>query len=237
MAFDVVPARAGVDLARFLISRSSARGPRASGGGPFANGRVQQMIVWSPRERGWTDFERTYSYSGNVVPARAGVDHVQAHLTRARICGPRASGGGPAAYPTTPTIPAWSPRERGWTQRADLLGAVAKVVPARAGVDPWVVCVGRRRISGPRASGGGPGSAGTPAYESLWSPRERGWTRFRSYLSRLDRVVPARAGVDPHHGAAPDHRGSGPRASGGGPSSCGMDDRSTVWSPRERGWT
>ena len=70
----VVPARAGVDLARAPPDDPSTCGPRASGGGPCYLIHRETGAMWSPRERGWTAPRLRGPVPDRVVPARAGVD-------------------------------------------------------------------------------------------------------------------------------------------------------------------
>ena len=172
-----------------------------------------------------------------MVPARAGVDRKrEGHQTRRRR-GPRASGGGPVGPCLLVPRSKWSPRERGWTLATRLLEAHTAVVPARAGVDLQNCFRGRSRLSGPRASGGGPGQHVRAAVHGVWSPRERGWTRKHPGPFGPTAVVPARAGVDRDPPSEYSRSIGGPRASGGGPPVHCEYCRQRTWSPRERGWT
>src|SRR5690606_27758813 len=111
---------------------------------------------WSPRERGWTGLKGYIKNSHRVVPARAGVDRTHRASRSRPGGGPRASGGGPAAFTLEKFENAWSPRERGWTIVLVLELVLELVVPARAGVDPGPSSSSRACTGGPRASGGGP---------------------------------------------------------------------------------
>src|SRR5690606_26202408 len=50
----VVPARAGVDLLDIDIGEDGVCGPCASGGGPWTWWMMAVLVLWPPRERGWT---------------------------------------------------------------------------------------------------------------------------------------------------------------------------------------
>src|SRR5690606_41121260 len=111
----------------------------------------------------------------------------------------------------------WSPRERGWTLRADGQWDAQAVVPARAGVDRRENPGPSAPRCGPRASGGGPANLRKIQNNAVWSPRERGWTPATEQRDEEQGVVPARAGVDPDRRRSGRWRARGPRASGGGP--------------------
>ena len=151
--------------------------------------------------------------------------------------GPRASGGGPLGRFFGVSTEMWSPRERGWTGGARRCRASRHVVPARAGVDLPDATGSGTPNCGPRASGGGPLRRHIEAALERWSPRERGWTRAVGAADRDRRVVPARAGVDRRSLRSTAFRRCGPRASGGGPPRIVRVPSSSMWSPRERGWT
>ena len=174
----VLPARAGVVPNGARPLRSSARAPRASGGGSVSGGPPVVLAQCSPRERGWFRDRGADRDRPEVLPARAGVVPPG---RRAVPCGPRApraSGGG---SDTSSPIPGWdacSPRERGWFLRPLDHPGWCLVLPARAGVVPRVSEDPAEVVSAPR--------------------RERGWfgraTRRRWWQPR---VLPARAGVVP----------------------------------------
>ncbi len=152
----VVPAHAGVVPTRARPGAWPPCGPRACGGGPG--------LRREPPGR-------------QVVPAHAGVVPQVLHSDRRRDRGPRACGGGPALSDSRYGQLKWSPRVRGWS----LLGVGGDlgnlVVPAHAGVVPGPKAPFRDSERGPRACGGGPQSAMTPASPPRWFPRMRGWIR------------------------------------------------------------
>ncbi len=110
----VLPARAGVDRVRAAHRGRRRRAPRASGGGPAVRGAAGSSGRCSPRERGWTADPGTEPGTGQVLPARAGVDRFRRDNLLALVGAPRASGGGPRSTGESRSLPACSPRERGW---------------------------------------------------------------------------------------------------------------------------
>ncbi len=231
----VVPARAGViPVTRSSCSRVRSR-PRASGGHPPPGHRGTREPRSSPRERGSSHVALRDVLHRYVVPARAGVIPCRpSRRTRPRRR-PRASGGHPSVVVTLDGQITSSPRERGSS------GAVAaglgrqRVVPARAGVIPLPASASTSTSCRPRASGGHPRRHGDGGYALQSSPRERGSSRLGARRLRLDRVVPARAGVI---ASIPSRCASSmcrPRASGGHPAAMIAAVRMVKSSPRERG--
>ncbi len=170
----------------------------------------------------------------------------------------------------------WSPRTRGWSHRAQCAQRRLGVVPAHAGVVPamdivavsWGVVPAHagvvprgdgppaRGARGPRARGGGPAhsAGGTDAARwsprtrgwsrwragrdgEVWSPRTRGWSRLATSSTAARTVVPAHAGVVPARQEHWREVASGPRARGGGPGNRNPRIRRGQWSPRTRGWS
>ena len=88
-----------------------------------------------------------------------------------------------------------SPHERGSSLDDGDLGAVAVVVPARAGVLRGTTRRGARGWRRPRTSGGPPVGSSLAASRSPSSPHERGSSRAAEQRQSTATVVPARAGV------------------------------------------
>ena len=110
--------------------------PRASGDGPLSNVRRGFLVVFPPRERGWSpDLERQAAFR-DVSPARAGmVPRRGMHPARSRSF-PRASGDGPSSGLPWASWSWFPPRERGWSPSGTLHVHAERVSPARAGMVP-----------------------------------------------------------------------------------------------------
>ncbi len=191
--------------------------PRACGDGPASKVIGSRPRYCSPRVRGWT-------------PRRP-------HPRRTAGPAPRACGDGPAAaHPPTASWPC-SPRVRGWTPGCGLNFLVIVLLPARAGMDPPPTGRCSRPRPAPRACGDGPSSGKTPRPTSDCSPRVRGWTPGLPRAPLEGRLLPARAGMDPHLGRRRGRPRTAPRACGDGPPVSRGHPWKAACSPRVRGWT
>ncbi len=197
LAYDVLPARAGVVRNATPIASQYRGSPRASGGGPPVSLPVGRIRRFSPRERGWSDALSLGCSTALVLPARAGVVRSGTARRTGGGCSPRASGGGPTARTTVTVSTAFSPRERGWSGRLAHGHTERVVLPARAGVVRRPHSLSRRTVGSPRASGGGPPSSAAGAENLVFSPREREWSGVGARRSQAYQVLPARAGVGP----------------------------------------
>jgi len=191
----VVPARAGVILERADLVVIPGRRPRASGGHPCFDLVLLGLRESSPRERGSSRTSIRIVAPRCVVPARAGVIRFAGMAWWSGSGRPRASGGHPRRGPRP--VPDWesSPRERGSSHHGRHHASVRRVVPARAGVIPWLADQRGRVLRRPRASGGHPSRHTGPRSMTASSPRERGSSQGRNHHAPSHHVVPARAGV------------------------------------------
>ena len=130
----VVPARAGVILARTPHDSRSPCRPRASGGHPWTPLTTRVAAGSSPRERGSSSWSPTPTFPTVVVPARAGVIRSVRGAPLRRGRRPRASGGHPSPRPARRAPCPSSPRERGSSVVRAVGAPRRRVVPARAGV-------------------------------------------------------------------------------------------------------
>ena len=211
----------------------------------------------SPRPRGWSGDAITDPDFGRVVPAPAGVVRIRVVESVAAPCRPRARGGGPSPSQSTYDRTGSSPRPRGWSGRRPGPGTAPLVVPAPAGVvlggvgsTPVTFVVpapagvvrrmGWRNLQParrPRARGGGPNDATSPARTVKSSPRPRGWSDEPPRLAGLEYVVPAPAGVVRNRHIRRDVDNGRPRARGGGPVLPTASALKVPSSPRPRGWS
>ena len=150
---------------------------------------------------------------------------------------PRARGDGPPQGPRRKVGSVDSPRSRGWTLRTGASDESAIGFPALAGMDPMAArdSILSGRI--PRARGDGPSMRVPPRSPTMDSPRSRGWTGDAAKTGWLTRGFPALAGMDPTCAGRASSSGRIPRARGDGPSRRIAAFRSSLDSPRSRGWT
>ena len=118
-----------------------------------------------------------------------------------------------ASTPTTTVLPAqagvvpWLSRNR--------KGKI--VLPAQAGVVPVSVTWATTLTRAPRSGGGGPPSQSKSLTTGPCSPLRRGWSLLGAAEVELELVLPAQAGVVPRSRQADPKRASAPRSGGGGP--------------------
>ena len=157
--------------------KPAPRAPRASGDGPHHCGHFCVVQLCSPRERGWSGCLRLRRLLCRVLPARAGMVRpcwlprsCTSRAPRASGdgpgyeggpgcgggCAPRASGDGPPLINAFVLTQMCSPRERGWSRRADSVADHVAVLPARAGMVLARTSGIRSKEGAPRASGDGP---------------------------------------------------------------------------------
>ncbi len=217
--------------------RTRSRVPRASGDGPTTSSKPSKADPCSPRERGWSATGGPRRPGATVFPARAGMVPSGSPSRRTWTRVPRASGDGPVRWSAELTTRECSPRERGWSQRADVVAERDLVFPARAGMVPNDRTRERTSGSVPRASGDGPGWTLIPPAAEPCSPRERGWSRGVAECGSVHGVFPARAGMVRLRRGPRRRAARVPRASGDGPSSSASPKTPAPCSPRERGWS
>ncbi len=155
-AAGVVPARAGVFRWASGHGGPCTRRPRACGGLPRVRLAQAEIVKSSPRVRG-SSCDLTPPWPGSsVVPARAGVFHLEriddAYWDRR----PRACGGLPPSARATYCGGESSPRVRGSSPAVSRVLRTLEVVPARAGVFRAGRCAQCERTRRPRACGGLP---------------------------------------------------------------------------------
>ncbi len=115
------PARAGMDP-------PSPRQPHRAGSG------------FPPHARGWTVHAGRHAVGDGASPARAGMDPVPPDRDAGDVGFPRTRGDGPPPVWAAPKSYRLPPHARGWTVQARPAYARVVASPARAGMDPTVVC-------------------------------------------------------------------------------------------------
>ncbi len=214
---DVVPARAGVVLARARGPGPGRSRPRTRGGGPRVERVPEPLVVSSPHARGWSMTPRRHGAMTSVVPARAGVVPTVLEFTDAEIRS--------------------SPHARGWSAVEGTELQLDAVVPARAGVVLLRVEAHGGDAGRPRTRGGGPGGGPRPGRVERSSPHARGWSIGGVDPKIVEAVVPARAGVVRWPGGGRWAASRRPRTRGGGPLPSCLEGVPPSSSPHARGWS
>ncbi len=174
----VFPARAGMDRPTPPVTSRSRCFPRTRGDGPATT----RLRVTLPEP--------------HVFPARAGMDRLARRADPGGHGFPRTRGDGPASTGTGTTARQFSPHARGWTALGSGSIMIAKVFPARAGMDRWTATTCTRWTCFPRTRGDGPLRSRTRWLSAGFSPHARGWTVGAHSLADGRAVFPARAGMD-----------------------------------------
>jgi hypothetical protein len=153
---DVFPACAGMDLVQNAPIAASAGIPRVRGDGPCVVDCPDDVPLYSPRARGWTDVGVSKRGGEAVFPACAGMDRCTCARSPHSLSIPRVRGDGPLSVWTQTSSVRYSPRARGWTGSQARITSASRVFPACAGMDRqssqsrlWVDRVSRVRGDGP----------------------------------------------------------------------------------------
>mgnify|MGYP000506299289 CR=1 FL=1 len=135
----------------------------------------------SPRTRGWSRGRATGTSCASVLPAHAGMVP-SSPSESARLGGaPRARGDGPATSPSQLVVVECSPRTRGWSLPDQHRAFHHDVLPAHAGMVPWIHTGRSRSNCAPRARGDGPRSCLLPSperYARYCIDTARAWEAF-----------------------------------------------------------
>ena len=233
----VLPACAGVVPCPRGRRTCCPGAPRVRGGGPGRDGLLADALECSPRARGWSLVDHGHVEVVLVLPACAGVVPRRRSQAGLVLRAPRVRGGGPVSSPMSQPCSSCSPRARGWSHSSCPAGEWEGVLPACAGVVPPTWRSARTPGRAPRVRGGGP-VCSTGSGSSTWcSPRARGWSLMQVGGTVWKDVLPACAGVVPHHEFIPTVGGRAPRVRGGGPWSKRSSPPAPWCSPRARGWS
>ena len=139
-----------------VSSRTSHRFPRTRGDGPHPAATGTGTTAFPPHARGWTRHRRGHGHRDRVSPARAGMDPLLLWRIAEHLGFPRTRGDGPFGREIGVARSVFPPHARGWTLLPQP-GKHAKVVsPARAGMDPGLMCPVSRPGRFPRTRGDGP---------------------------------------------------------------------------------
>ena len=150
---------------------------------------------------------------------------------------PRTRGDGPLEVRKREGYRWFPPHARGWTLAKPGLPRDHTVSPARAGMDPRQARPAPRSHCFPRTRGDGPDDQVTTLVQEMFPPHARGWTRPIPRIVQIERVSPARAGMD-RCGAFRCRSSDGfPRTRGDGPLFHDCQRIERRFPPHARGWT
>ncbi len=170
----------------------------------------------APRTRGWFAAQRPVHCCGGVRPAHAGMVRVGTIFEMGCFRRPRARGDGSAHHRDHPRPRQSAPRTRGWFAGVAVLGAVADVGPAHAGMVRTSRRTRRCDVRRPRARGDGSSLMRASRSASWSAPRTRGWFYGCPGTCPFGRVGPAHAGMVPWPLAHTPRARCRPRARGDG---------------------
>ena len=159
--------------------------------------KVNEMPMFSPRERGCSLFPLLVSQNRFVFPARAGMFPPPGGTSRTSASFPRASGDVPDLAERLENHREFSPRERGCSLNGARFFPGWVVFPARAGMFRPGLPAQLRSAGFPRASGDVPSTRRALVAERKFSPRERGCSQATMARVEFELVFPARAGMFP----------------------------------------
>ena len=213
----VSPARAGMDRARRRQNRRLTSFPRTRGDGPDSTTCPFSRNWFPPHARGWTCHPCPRRHSGQVSPARAGMDRTEQSPQSPAPGFPRTRGDGPAFSESSGWRPSFPPHARGWTLHWDPGSANRGVSPARAGMDPPRPEPLPPAVGFPRTRGDGPPTRRSSSPSPPFPPHARGWTPEHRPQPVVFGVSPARAGMDRTIIGHSHTAGSFPRTRGDGP--------------------
>ena len=233
----LLPAHAGMVPPGTCSCRWPSAAPRARGDGPGSPKCTPLRRACSPRTRGWSRRHDGDRGRRELLPAHAGMVPVYRLLDSGFAAAPRARGDGPFGPVPRCAQSSCSPRTRGWSLLCTPLYTDTELLPAHAGMVPWLPQRSGRSRAAPRARGDGPVGSAAALGALCCSPRTRGWSRGRDTSRPAELLLPAHAGMVPLTLRTAVMIGTAPRARGDGPSGVGHMAGTLLCSPRTRGWS
>ena len=219
-------------------ARGAVRWPmgRAAGAGTIPACAGSREYPWPskrssrdhPRVRGEQAMRTSARATSSVLPAPAGMVHLDCGGEPVHRGAPRACGDGPRTAVTLAAQDGCSPRLRGWSHADRGRSDQQLVLPAPAGMVPRPLPGNSDSTSAPRACGDGPSGPSRRRASSRCSPRPRGWSRLHVDVRRQGPVLPAPAGMVPGPHADTPMAPRAPRARGGRTKGVAL---SADWSP------
>ena len=153
LADGLIPARAGKTSPGAAAACAGWAHPRACGENEVAGRGGEVPCGSSPRVRGKHAQEGALVVPRRLIPARAGKTSPPGCSSRHTPAHPRACGENGDCLPGCGPVGGSSPRVRGKPARADVVVAVPRLIPARAGKTPTVLPRARTLWAHPRACG------------------------------------------------------------------------------------
>ena len=218
----------------------ATRFPRTRGDGPDSIKCGLPSRTFPPHARGWTRDGACPTPPQGVSPARAGMDHGPRPASGGSSGFPRTRGDGPAGPVHIYSGDGFPPHARGWTCRPCPHLQPRWVSPARAGMDlPALpaLSTSTAAMGFPRTRGDGPAGPVHIYSGDGFPPHARGWTVVTRARQAIERVSPARAGMDRRDPGAAGHRAGFPRTRGDGPCRLRSPTPRGPFPPHARGWT
>ena len=170
----LIPARAGRSAAARSAGTTRRAHPRAGGAVQVLGGDLDIGAGSSPRGRGGPGGIHRAHRAHGLIPARAGRSRRHTSRTSRSWAHPRAGGAVSSGLTVGCAVPGSSPRGRGGLRSARLRGALAGLIPARAGRSPRTRRRKTRPWAHPRAGGAVDVGKAVPTGARGSSPRGRG---------------------------------------------------------------
>ena len=190
----IIPARAGQTDTRNRCRLPRPDHPRACGANLDAIPDIAPYFGSSPRVRGKRRGGRQRRVGVRIIPARAGQTPCWSTAMPQQTDHPRACGANTANKRLKITADGSSPRVRGKLGGAHSVGALPRIIPARAGQTSRAAGSHAVSTDHPRACGANPAALLSLVAASGSSPRVRGKPERRSLSDGQLRIIPARAG-------------------------------------------
>ena len=148
----------------------------------------------SPLARGLRYLGSRLQGRGGIIPARAGFTNQENPSSPPRRDHPRSRGVYTFRPPSPLSIPGSSPLARGLLLDDDLLGAISRIIPARAGFTAAREASAGHSSDHPRSRGVYPDGGCLMGQIKGSSPLARGLLPTRYQPNLADRIIPARTG-------------------------------------------
>ena len=148
----------------------------------------------SPLARGLLIHDRSFAFSGGIIPARAGFTPPRPRRAPPRGDHPRSRGVYRGRQGSSEGVSGSSPLARGLRPGRGASTIIPWIIPARAGFTRWTVTPAGSLWDHPRSRGVYTGSSMNRAVASGSSPLARGLLRPGRRMRARPGIIPARAG-------------------------------------------
>ena len=153
----ILPACAGINPINFLFFSLAGYSPRMRGGQPSFMATLDRPEEFSPHARGSTSFDARGKHTFDILPACAGSTlRGGVRTTRRDGIHPACAGVNPALSSSHGSKKGFSLHARGSTRRKSFAVNILTILPARAGVNPYLFAFLVPDADSPHMRGGQP---------------------------------------------------------------------------------